>query len=310
MKAIMYHYVREYDPEVPNFTFLDVREFRRQLDYFNEQYGYVSKEEWDVFLSTGSISRISGKVILTFDDATRCHYKFVLPELLKRKLWGIFYVPTAPYSEGKLLDVHLIHLLCGTFTGGQLLDSLTRLSVDAPICAGKREVFERFTYKAQKNNPGISEFKRVMNYFLPQHYKSVLLKRIVEDLNFTYDSNQFYVKMDELLEMKNQGMVIGSHSHRHFLMSTLTAEEQEQELETSFSVLEAFSEFGQRTYCHPYGGAHSYNSDTLLILNRFGVKYSFSVENREITNLDYSSSIHNLPRFDCNYFPFGRADSG
>ena len=46
MKAVMYHYVREYDSRLPFFKFLDVKNFEKQLDYFNSEYGFVSKEEW------------------------------------------------------------------------------------------------------------------------------------------------------------------------------------------------------------------------------------------------------------------------
>ena len=46
MKAVMYHYVREYNPELPFFRFLDVANFARQLDYFEEKFGFATKDEW------------------------------------------------------------------------------------------------------------------------------------------------------------------------------------------------------------------------------------------------------------------------
>ena len=46
MKAIMYHYVRSFDPSLPNFRFLDVENFEKQLDFFQEQFGFVTKDEW------------------------------------------------------------------------------------------------------------------------------------------------------------------------------------------------------------------------------------------------------------------------
>ena len=45
MKAIMYHYVREYKPELPKFRFLDIQNFRKQLDYFDQKYGFVSRKD-------------------------------------------------------------------------------------------------------------------------------------------------------------------------------------------------------------------------------------------------------------------------
>ena len=46
MKAIMYHYVREFNSKFPYFRYLDINNFEKQLDYFEQRYGFVSKEEW------------------------------------------------------------------------------------------------------------------------------------------------------------------------------------------------------------------------------------------------------------------------
>ena len=127
MKAIMYHYVRKFDPSLPNFRFLDVRNFEKQLDFFQDQFGFVSKSEWLDALKRKKLGDAEGKVILTFDDAMFCHYDYVYKILSKRNLWGIFYVPTQPYQKGKVLDVHRIHLLCGAYSGNELLSTLKAL---------------------------------------------------------------------------------------------------------------------------------------------------------------------------------------
>ena len=54
-------------------------------------------------------------------------YEFVFPELESRNLWGLFFIPTFPYLKNKILDVHRIHLLCGAFTGKELLNELLQL---------------------------------------------------------------------------------------------------------------------------------------------------------------------------------------
>ena len=40
---------------------------------------------------------------------------------------GIIFIPTFPYLKNKILDVHRIHLLCGAFTGKELLNELLQL---------------------------------------------------------------------------------------------------------------------------------------------------------------------------------------
>ena len=87
MKAIMYHYVREFVPQMPNFKHLHFEDFCKQLDYFSAEYDFVSKEDFiDSFHSNNPLPK---GVILTFDDGLSCHYNYVFKELKRRNLWGI-----------------------------------------------------------------------------------------------------------------------------------------------------------------------------------------------------------------------------
>ena len=84
MKAIMYHYVRPFDSEYPNLKNLNIDDFRKQLDYFQAEFGFVSKEDFINSFKTGK--PVNG-VILTFDDALYCHYEYAYKEfkrLLKK----------------------------------------------------------------------------------------------------------------------------------------------------------------------------------------------------------------------------------
>ena len=73
----MYHYVREDNLEYPNFNHLNIDVFKQQLDYFSENYGFLSKEDYFCSLSG---SNVKDGVVLTFDDGFKDHYKYVLPE--------------------------------------------------------------------------------------------------------------------------------------------------------------------------------------------------------------------------------------
>ncbi len=303
----MYHYVRTYDSALPYFRYLDIDNFRKQLDYFREEFGYVSLEEWRNFIEGGVMPNDNGKVILTFDDALRCHFEFVFPELVKRNLWGIFYVPTSPYSDNLILDVHRIHLLCGAYRGFDLLAIAECLIDEDMIPVKKIYEYHNQTYTHQENATGEAEFKRLMNYFVDYQFRTNIINEIADRLGFIFKQNCFYIPLEGLNIMKQQGMIIGSHSHGHPVMSRLSATEQKREIETSLSVLGTLAEGAHTTYCHPYGGFHSFNRDTLDILDQSKVAYAFNVENREISPEDYRGFKFALPRFDCNFFPFGQA---
>ncbi len=307
MKAIMYHYVRRYDFSHPNFRFLDIENFRNQLTFFEREFGFVEKDEWLEFLHFGKAQKKSGKILLTFDDAMSCHYEYVFPELMERGLWGNFYVPTLPYATNKILDVHRIHLLCGRFDGTELLNLASSLISADMIPDARKESFQKHTYTRQQNYAGVTEFKKIMNYFISYKFRAGIIDEIARRLNYVFKADTFYVAFDSLSEMSSSGMVIGCHTHSHPVMSKLDAAEQLLELESSFSLLKKFDEPGFITYCHPYGGAQSFNATTISILDKMNIDYSFMVDPRDITVSDIGSRKHQLPRYDCNSFPFGTA---
>ena len=48
---------------------------------------------------------------LTFDDGFKDHFKYVMPELLKRNIQGSFFPPSMAVKNQELLDVHAIHFI-------------------------------------------------------------------------------------------------------------------------------------------------------------------------------------------------------
>lgn len=307
MKSVMYHYVREYDEKHPNFRFLDIENFRRQLDYFERSFGFIDQDEWQKFIINGERPGREGQVILTFDDAMSCHFDYVFPELVKRGLWGVFYVPTAPYQDNKILDVHRIHLLCGAIDGSELYNAAMKLIDGDMIPGSKRKEFNEQTYTNQTNYKGVSEFKRLLNYFINYQHRTNLIDVLGQIFSYEFSANSFYVQKDQLTKMYNQGMVFGSHTVTHPVMSKLSKIDQEHEIKSSFAYIESLGILKQKTYCHPYGGFHSFDQNTVDILNDENIAYAFNVDYRDITQEDIKTNRQSLPRYDCNLFEYGQA---
>ncbi len=307
MKSIMYHYVREYDPVHPNFRFLDIENFRRQLGYFDKNYGFVAQDEWQNYVANGQMPDRDGKVFLTFDDAMSCHYDFVFPELVKRGLWGIFYVPTSPYTNDLILDVHRIHLLCGAIDGAELFSEAMKLVDLEMIPDAKRKEFHEQTYTNQTNYEGVSEFKRLLNYFIDYEHRTGFIDVLSKVFDYEFSASSFYVEESQLQQMKNAGMIIGSHTVTHPVMSKLDKDDQYKEIHGSFEFLSALGLIDHKTYCHPYGGFHTFDDNTISLLDAENVAYSFNVEYRDIKPNDIKTNRQSLPRFDCNLFEHGQA---
>ena len=303
----MYHYVRLFDPSLPNFRFLDVENFEKQLKFFQEQFGFITKEEWLNVIKKKRLGNAKGKILLTFDDALSCHYEHVYKVLHRHGLWGIFYVPTQPYQGGKVLDVHRIHLLCGAFDGRELLSVLKTILKEEMIPDKKWKEFREQTYTKQDNYEGVTKFKRILNYFVSYEHREYLIDVVAHKLNYLFETSKFYVSLNKLNKLQLAGNIIGSHTVSHPVMSKLSKIEQSQEIKNSFSYLSSKIQLDLKTYCHPYGGFHSFNEETVKVLEENGVKFAFNVESRDICDDDLTTSIQFLPRYDCNEFPFGKA---
>ena len=303
----MYHYVQEFEQELPNFRYLDIRNFKKQLDFFGKNFGFVTREEWNDILLKKNFGEHKDKVILTFDDAIKCHFEYIYPELNKRGLWGIFYVPTNPYKEKRILDVHRIHLLCGAFNGKDLLGVLLKLIDDEMTPDNKISEFKSKTYISQDNYMGVTEFKKILNYFVSYKFREKLIDAIAKEFNYKFDFNNFYVSEENLKTMSLNGNLIGSHTATHPVMSKLNTKEQLSEIKNSFLFLKDLVSSTEKTYCHPYGGFHSFNKNTIEILNKENVLYSFNVDARDLEERDLISARQYLPRYDCNNFEYGKA---
>ena len=149
MKAIMYHYVREENKTLPHFKYLHIEDFCRQLDFFKKEFGFISKDD---FLNSFKTRIPTDGVVLTFDDGLTDHYKYVLPEPVKRSIWGIFYIATSPYTTKKLLGPHRIHLLLGTHDNRKVLEATLKIVKPGMLAFETRKEFQKNTYNTIKDS--------------------------------------------------------------------------------------------------------------------------------------------------------------
>lgn len=307
MKAVMYHYVRPEPKDLPHFRYLHIDDFKAQLDHFSQTDRFIGRDEFEAILNGTPVP--DDGVILTFDDGFRDHCDIVLPELKKRNLWGVFYVPTGMYKTGKMLDVHRIHFLVGKYGGAKILAWLESQIKPEMIQQERLAEFKTQTYAYQDNDSATTEAKRILNYYLSYDWREQILDKLMAELgDETELISEFYMTPDEIRMMQDEGMVIGSHSDSHPVFSKLERAEQETEIKQSFDFLHQITGgLTLPTFCYPYGRASTYTDITKEILTDNGCRFCFAVEHRDITEDDLRNNPQALPRWDCNQFPHGQS---
>jgi len=304
----MYHYVRPDAQQPPHYYYLDLDDFRRQLDYFEREFGFVSRERF-LAACRGDVDDVGEGVVLTFDDGLLDHYEWVLPELRSRDLWGIFYVPTGPLVGDGILDVHRIHTLLGAYGGERVLDELQPRVTEEMIPEGRIEEFRSETYTRQDNAESTDLVKRILNYYVRDSVQSDLIDDLLDEFpRADVDVEDLYMTGDQLAAMQDAGMVVGSHSISHGVFSNMPDERQRREIYDSFDTVEELvGGLAVRTFCYPYGGFHTFTDETRRLLDEAGCEFAFNVESRDLTVEDFHEATQALPRYDCNEFEHGDA---
>jgi peptidoglycan/xylan/chitin deacetylase (PgdA/CDA1 family) len=309
MKAIMYHYVRPAPEGLDYFRYLHIDGFEKQLEWFAARYGFAGREE---FLESVRSGIPCDGVVLTFDDGLADHCAWALPILEKHGLWGMFYVPTGPYRTGQLLDVNQIHLILGRLGGVRAAQALAGIVREDMLAHAHVAGFREDTYRGQDNDDATNRVKRTLNYYIGAEHRPAILATLMLEAfpEGAPPAEKFYVSPVGLRSMWERGMVIGSHSVTHPVLSTLSEAEQAREIGDSFAQLEEMTGGKIATFCYPYGGFHSFTAKTECLLERAGCRWAFNVEPRDITSDDLTLRPRALPRYDCNMFPFGQASCG
>ena len=137
--------------------------------------------------------------------------------------------------------------------------------------------------------------------------RSEIIRSLLKDFDVVGIAKDYYLSKQQMLEMSDGGMIFGSHTHKHRLVSQLEDQHQLHEIATAHKFVIDTLNQTSASYCHPYGGRHSFTQQTLNILSKIGVEYAFSVDSRPIELKDLAGNKkYQLPRFNCNEFAFGK----
>ena len=292
--TIMYHYVKNKNTKsLYNPNYLNIDKFKKQLDWLEKNFEPLCLEELESCI-THNKQFPYNKFLLTFDDGLKDHYKYVFPELKKRKLWGMFFINSQVYMENKPLGVHITHALIEKI-GIEKYTTLIKEELNKYNIEIKDSHIEHIY---RYDDPTYSSIKKIMNYLLDYQTRD----KILDDLfiNFFYDEKNFcknyYCTEDELQEMLNCGMIIGAHSHSHKILSRLSRKEQYSELKKSKDYIKDTFDIKNLTFCFPYGHKQTYNADTLDILAE--LDYYFAFNTYRDTTCIKKSNKYELQRYD------------
>lgn len=295
MKSIMYHYIRNKNKLFPYYDILEKKDYIKQIKKFSKT-GLINSYE-ELFLD-------NDKYLPTFDDGIKDHI-YAAEILRKYNAVGLFFIPTSPLKNNEILDVHKTHLIVGKIKGLEALNELEKYLNKNKIknyYNQKEKVKYGMAYKENNDELYKNEFKKIMNYYGNLKLKHKILDYLLKKFEIYIKPKDYYLNKKEIRYLSSLGMIIGSHSESHTLLSRLSFKKQFEEIKNSKIFLEKIINKNIDTFCYPYGGKISYNRNTLKILKKLKFKLAYTVEYRDINFKDIKNKPYELPRYDCNLF--------
>jgi peptidoglycan/xylan/chitin deacetylase (PgdA/CDA1 family) len=305
LTVVMYHYVRPIaGSRYPGIKGLELAAFEGQLDYLQRHHAFVTARDV-VEAARASVPLPANPVLLTFDDGYADHREHVLPALVRRGIGGAFFPPACTAIDRRMLDVNRVHFVLAAADPAavvRIIESRVeerRAEFDlAPVETYRAE----YAHASRFDTAPVSYIKRMLQRALPQPLRHAIADELFRRF-VTADERSFvdelYLDVDDLREMRDAGMEIGSHGDSHQWLDSLSGDEQRVDIEHSLRLLDAVDvprlDF---LFCYPYG---SYDADTLRVLAALGCAAAFTTT----VGLAKASAatLLQLPRLDTNDLP-------
>ena len=230
-------------------------QFEAQVSYLKKHFNLVNANTMDL---------VDGpNAMITFDDGYRDNYINAFRIIKNLGATATFFITTGYINNPKLSwwD-HIAYVI----TQSQLTSF--ELDYQAPI-------------QVHRSNRG-QAIKKILDAI--KHLENInydyLLSHIEERAQVVVDSEklgtELFMDWNQIREMNDSGMAIGSHTHTHQILKQLDNEEQEKELFQSRTVLQ--EELGCEIYslAYPVGNRDSFNIETKEIALKVGYKLGFS----------------------------------
>jgi peptidoglycan/xylan/chitin deacetylase (PgdA/CDA1 family) len=299
----MYHYIRSFNKLFPYFNFLHFNDFKKQYNFFSKKNSFIKiNDNLEEELN-------QNHYLLTFDDGLKEHLK-IAKYLKKKNILGFFFIPTYQLEKSDFLPIHKIHLIFGKHNSNQIIDIFKKFNIeinyDKKIFSifNKQKFFLNKKKKLTENDIKIY-LKTILNNLDQENPETVntIFNYCFTQKNQKQIFKKFYLNSKDIIILEKLGMKIGSHTHEHKVLSKMSYNEQLKDISKSINILQNIIKKKINYFCFPYGGFQVFNSDTLNILKKKKIIYSFNVESK-----NWSKKSNNLyiPRYDCNDFKYGQ----
>ncbi len=260
---LTYHLVLPYSEKFKRFDYRNVvstDNFDKQIRFLKKKYDVISLSEAHHLMQDkwqkGSYA------VITFDDGFRNNYTDAYPVLKNNKVPATFYVCTNYIAQNKMLWTEVVTALL-TFTKKDQI----QLNLKKP------EIFTLNSMKdVEKTSLKIRRYLKTSTISEKNRILKELQKQCDDVINpLEQDADRYrFMNWNEVREMADNNMEIGSHTENHILLNMADAETTFKELKNSKATLERELKRTCLHFSYPNGGAENYSQEHIWQLRQLG----------------------------------------
>jgi peptidoglycan/xylan/chitin deacetylase (PgdA/CDA1 family) len=244
-----------------------LKDFKREIAYFKRNFQILSMDEVVSRIKSGrGFKRPS--IAITFDDGYLDNYTLAYPVLKKHRVPATIYLTTG---------------LVGT-SGGIWTEQIGLAFLETrkdhfnfPALLGDKTIPIKTKEEKEQANSEVSEALKLR----PDNERRELIQELFEKLEVSEKSGHFGERMmlnwDEVQEMRKDGVIIGSHSHTHPILSQMPIEKAKDEILNSKKVVEKNVEVGVKHFSFPNGREEDFSDELRDYCRKIGFESVCSV---------------------------------
>lgn len=239
---------------------------------------------------------VGDALVVTFDDglAEQAH---AARRLADHGIPSICFVPTAPIVDGRLLDVHRIHLLRSTTGDAEIAAELASRFGATFTDLDMEQARSQYRYDADPAR----QVKFFLNFVLAGQEReawtqTAFARHCGEERAAALG---LYMDVETIRDLAKVG-ALGCHGHSHKPLARLTEAEQRADLGLSRQILEDIVGPVALGLAYPYGGPDAVDARTIAVAAELGFVYGFTMRRGINTWTGASDAPLALSRIDTN----------
>ena len=187
---------------------------------------------------------------------------------------AVFFVPTAPLADRRLLSVHKTHLLRSIVPDEVLLQDLgnrfgNRAGRIDRVAAARQYIYD---------TPAAQRLKYVLNFILTSADGDLFINDAFDRYcgSETAAAQQLYMSRDDIRWLAAHGM-LGTHAHSHRPLAQLPPTDIKREIALSIDILQDIARQEIHGISYPYGGPTAVSDEVYRAAHRCGLRYGFTM---------------------------------